>query len=126
MTNKKISTFLLTLLMASCSSPEKINENWYQKHWCTQYNGQVEVRLKDQTRCDCLTNDHAIEVDFSPKWAEAVGQSLHYAKMTGKHAGILLIVENEQGKKHLNRLENVIKFHNLPITVWTTKQSELD
>jgi hypothetical protein len=123
---KMILILSFSLLMASCSAPDKINEKWYQQRWCEQQDGQVEVRLKDKTRCDCLTNNHAIEVDFFRKWAEAVGQSLHYAKMTGKQAGILLIVENEQGKKHLTRLKNVIKFHNLPITVWTTKQSDLD
>jgi len=126
MLNKMILTLPLTLLMASCSTPEKINEKWYQQRWCEQKGGQVEVRLKDKTRCDCLTNDYAIEVDFARKWAEAVGQSLHYAKMTGEKAGILLIVEDKKDKKHFSRLENVINFHNLPITVWTTKQSELD
>jgi hypothetical protein len=124
--NNMILILPLTLLMASCSAPEKINEKWYQQRWCEQQDGQVEVILKDKTRCDCLTGDYAIEVDFSRKWAEAVGQSLHYAKMTGKQVGILLIVENKNDKKHLARLESVIQFHNLPITVWTTQQSELN
>ena len=124
--NNMILILPFTLLMASCSIPENINEKWYQQRWCEQKDGQVEVILKDKTRCDCLTDDYAIEVDFSRKWAEAVGQSLHYAKMTGKQAGILLIVENKNDKKHLARLKSVITFHNLPITVWTTNQSELD
>jgi hypothetical protein len=121
-----ILTLSFTILIAGCSSPEKINEKWYQQRWCEQKDGQVEVRLKDKTRCDCLTDDFAIEVDFAHKWAEAVGQSLHYAKMTDLQAGILLIVEDSKDKKHLARLNNVINFHELPITVWTTNKSELD
>jgi len=126
MLNTIILTLPLTLLMASCSTPEKINEKWYQQRWCDQKEGKVEVRLKDKTRCDCLTSDYAIEVDFAHKWAEAVGQSLHYAKMTGEKAGILLIVEDENDKEHFSRLENVIDFHDLPVTVWTTKKSDLN
>lgn len=126
MLNKKTLSLALTLLLVSCSSQEKLNEKWYQQRWCDQQGGEVEVRLKDKTRCDCLTDDYAIEVDFSKKWAEAIGQSLHYAKMTGEQAGILLIVEGSKDKKHLTRLKNIIDYHNLPIRVWTTSQSELD
>ncbi len=126
MQNKIIVTLSLTLLMTGCSSQEKLNEKWYQQRWCDQKDGRVEVYLKDKTRCDCLTDDYAIEVDFARKWAEAVGQSLHYSKMTGEQAGILLIVEGNKDKKYLSRLESVIDYHNLPITVWTTNQSELD
>jgi len=123
---RKTLTLFFGLLLVSCGSQEKLNEKWYQQRWCEQQNGEAEVRLKDKTRCDCLTDDYAIEVDFSHKWAEAVGQSLHYAKMTGEKAGILLIVEDNKDKKHVSRLQNVIDYHNLPIRVWTTNQSALD
>ncbi|MDB4807102.1 hypothetical protein OAG89_03890 [Pseudomonadales bacterium] len=128
MRTKTILGFLIAtnLLLASCGSQEKINEKWYQERWCAQQNGEPEVRLKDRTRCDCLTDDYAIEVDFAPKWAKAIGQSLHYAKMTGEHAGILLIVEESKDKKHLSRLQDAIDYHKLPIRVWTTQQSELE
>lgn len=123
----KIAYLILTVLfLVSCSSSEKINETWYQERWCNEHDGESEVRLKDQTRCDCLTDDYAIEVDFAHKWAEAVGQSLHYARMTGEQAGILLIVEERKDKKHLARLNKLIEHHDLPIKVWTTKQSDLD
>lgn len=36
----------------------------------------------DGTRTDCISDTHAIEVDFSKKWAEAIGQALHYALWT--------------------------------------------
>ena len=37
------------------------------------------MTMPDGTRCDILTDTHAIEVDFADKWAEAIGQSLNYA-----------------------------------------------
>ena len=123
----KIAYLISTiLLLVSCSSSENINEKWYQERWCKENNGKYEVRLKDKTRCDCLTDDYAIEVDFARKWAEAVGQSLHYARMTGQQAGILLIVEESKDEKHLERLNKLIEYHELPIKVWTTNQSDLD
>ena len=118
--------FIYTLaclgLMACSAAVEKKNEKWYQQKWCGQMGGEMEVVLKDKTRCDCLVDGYAIEVDFSKKWAEAIGQSLHYAKMTNEEAGILLIIESPNDKRHLKRLEDTISYHSLPIRVWTTDE----
>ena len=54
----------------------------------------VEVRLADRTRVDILTEDYAIEVDFATKWAEAIGQALHYARMTGRKPGVIIIIRD--------------------------------
>ena len=32
--------------------------------WCQAQKGRVEVVLPDGTRCDCVTDTHAIEFDF--------------------------------------------------------------
>lgn len=81
--------------------------------------GETEQRLEDGTRCDCVTTTHAIEFDFGKKWYEAVGQSLHYSLVTGKKAGIVLILESPKDRKYWNRLKHVIKKYDLPIRVWT-------
>jgi hypothetical protein len=47
-------------LLAKREHPEK----WYQQKWCEANKGQVEVVLPDGTRCDCVTDTHAIEFDF--------------------------------------------------------------
>lgn len=67
-------------------------ERDYQKAWCDAHGGKMEVTMPDNTRADCVTATHAIEFDFAPKWAEAIGQSLHYAALTGKQAGVVLIM----------------------------------
>ena len=70
----------------------KQSERYYQEQFAKEIGGQVEVVMKDGTRCDILTSTHAIEVDFAKKWAEAIGQSLNYAMQTGKRPGVALIV----------------------------------
>ena len=75
------------------------NEVSYQHAWCSAHGGVEEYVLADKTRVDCLTDTHAIEFDFADKKYEAVGQSLHYAVMTNKKPGIVLILD----KKYLDR-----------------------
>jgi hypothetical protein len=36
----------------------------HPEKWCEAQKGQVEVVLPDGTRCDCVTDTHAIEFDF--------------------------------------------------------------
>jgi len=93
-------------------------EKWYQERWCNDHGGQMEVVLADQTRCDCETEIHAVEFDFADKWAEAIGQALHYSRLTGKRAGIVLLLESDKNRKFKNRLENTMKYFNLPVDVW--------
>ena len=75
--------------------------------------------LSDGTRCDCLTDTHAIEFDFGSGWAEAVGQSAYYAIQTGKKAGIVLILETMEDRKYWIRLNTTIEHFNLPIDTWS-------
>ena len=90
-------------------------ERWYQERSC---DGIVEYRLSDKTRVDCLTKTHAIEHDFAAKWAEAIGQALHYGSMTGRKCGIILIKESQKDDKYITRAQNIIEFYGLPIDLW--------
>ena len=84
---------------------------------------QVEVVLSDGTRCDCVTNTHAIEFDFGDHWSEAVGQSAYYAIQTGKKAGIVLILETMKDRKYWIRLNTTIEHFNLPIDTWVIENT---
>jgi len=64
----------------------------------------MEVKLADHTRVDCLTDDYAIEFDFASKWAQAIGQSLHYAYMTGRLPAIYLILESRKDMRFVDIL----------------------
>ncbi len=110
-----IIIFLLpALLFAKREHPEK----WYQQKWCEANKGQIEVVLSDGTRCDCLTDTHAIEFDFGNNWAEAIGQSAYYALQTGKKAGVVLVLETVKDRKYWIRLNTTIKHFELPIDTW--------
>ena len=96
-------------------------EKWYQEKWCSERKGVIEYQLPDKTRCDCLTDTHAIEIEFANNWSEAIGQSLYYSIQTGKRAGIVLILEKEKDRKYWIRLNSTIKHFKLPIDTWMQK-----
>jgi len=104
-----------SLLLAKREHPEK----WYQKKWCEAQKGRIEVVLPDGTRCDCVTDTHAIEFDFGNNWAEAVGQSSFYSIQAGKKAGIVLILESIKDRKYWIRLNTTIEHFDLPIDIWS-------
>lgn len=88
-------------------------ESSYQHVWCSMQSGIEEYENKDYTRVDCLTKNHAVEFDFANKWAESIGQALHYQRMTGKRAKVVLILENpEKEMIYFKRVEKLAKIHN--------------
>ena len=81
---------------------KRFNEKYYVKKYCR---GQIEYVLPDRTRVDCLTSEYAVEFDRAKKWAEAVGQSLYYSKMTGKKPAVALILNDPKDKKFVKRIK---------------------
>ena len=82
-------------------------ESYYVNQWCTPSFGKKEFRLWDSTRVDCLTKEYAIEFDFAKKWAESIGQSWYYAKMTGKKPAVVLILTNALDMRYVKRVERL-------------------
>jgi hypothetical protein len=116
---KKTILIFCIILFATPAHAKRLHyEKWYQEKWCQENNGQVEVVLPDRTRCDCLTDTHAIEFDFGSKWAEAIGQALYYSIQTGRKAGIVLILERQKDYKYWIRLNTVIEHFGLEIDTW--------
>ena len=100
-------------------------EKCYQNFFAKRINGTTEVLMPDNTRCDILTENLAIEVDFAPKWAEAIGQSLHYAKMVNRQAGIVIVIRKKIDHLHVKKLLGVIQEYNLPIQVFQLEVKDL-
>ena len=65
---KKLMLGLILLIIlvfpASALAKREHPEKWYHQKWCEAHEGQVEVVLPYGTRCDCLTDTHAIEFDY--------------------------------------------------------------
>ncbi|MGN0017680.1 MAG: hypothetical protein ACI37S_01425 [Candidatus Gastranaerophilaceae bacterium] len=91
-------------------------EHSYQHAWCSTHKGIEEYQNKDYTRVDCLTSTHAVEFDFANKWAESIGQALHYQYMTGKKGKVVLILENpEKEMVYFKRIKKLASLHNFDV-----------
>ena len=100
----------------------KHSESSYQHAWCSAKKGIEEYQNKDFTRVDCLTLTHAVEFDFSNKWAESIGQALHYQLMTGKKAMVVLILEEPQKEMiYFERVKNLSVIYNFDVDFITTE-----
>jgi len=112
---KKLLLFKLLLTLPLFG---KQSERYYQEKFAREIAGQVEVVMKDGTRCDILTATHAIEVDFAKKWAEAIGKSLNYALHTGKRPGVALIVLSPFDNKYVERVRKISEKNGLGLTIY--------
>lgn len=111
------------LLFAALALPAHAanTESEYRDLLCGGEGWQMEVTFKNGTRADCMTDRLAIEIDFAQKWAEAIGQSLNYAAVTGKQPAVILICKRGTEAKCLNwslLLAETAEYWKLPITVW--------
>ena len=97
---------------------KKDSEDWYEKTWCEVMGGQLEHELPDKSTIDCLTADHAIEMEMAHEWQEGIGQALWFARQTGKKAGMVLVLKTPEDKVHLKNLKETLEHSNIPIQVW--------
>ena len=115
---KILLLIILVLFSISTFSQTKQRESYYQKEFAKVMDGVTEVVLEDRTRVDIVTQTHAIEVDFAPKWAENIGQALHYELMTGKKAGVLLVMRGDEEVRFLEILMGVAVPHGIDVWTW--------
>ena len=88
-------------------------EEQYQRVWCKKNNGIMEYVNKDFTRVDCLTDKYAVEFDFANKWAESLGQAMHYSILTGKKPKVVLILDNPKSQMvYYKRIRKIGKKYN--------------
>jgi len=120
-TNSRIFVILAVSIALLVTLPlfGKQSERYYQEKLAREIGGQVEVVMRDGTRCDILTNSYAIEVDFAKKWAEAIGQSLNYAMHTGKSPAVALIVLSSSDNKYVERVRKISSRYGLGIKIFT-------
>jgi len=113
--------FLPAFAFAGTLHPERA----YQEAWCAKVGGVTEHVLSGGSRVDCLTDEHAIEFDFASKWQEAIGQSLYYARKTGRAPGIVLIMEAPDDQRYLGRLFYTIRERGEYIKVWVVRPEDI-
>ena len=115
-------TFALWLIVNSVFL-EANSEKHYQAIFAKKMEGKEEVLLPDKTRCDVVTETHAVEVEFARKWTEGLGQSLWYSFQLNKKPGVVLIIEDEKDRRFLVRLKSLLKHRKLDdVQIWTITQ----
>ena len=102
--------FVLTTSAYTQSSPRY--EKDYADYIQSLIGGEREVQVVGG-RADLVTDEYAIEIEWAPKWKEAIGQCLWYAMNTGKKPGIILIIENPNQFKYFQQLNSALEFSNL-------------
>lgn len=115
----KILIGLLMLFTATLcySEPEK----YYQRRWCEERGGQLEVVMPDGSRCDCLLDDYAVEFDFAKKWAESNGQRLRYSRHTNRTGGIVLIVNEVSDYRYIHNFIDDLNWMKTPYALWVVE-----
>jgi len=120
MTRKFLLLGLLFVSFTALAWAGRVPEAAYVEHFC---GGIVEYRLNDGTRVDCLSPEAAFEYDFSYKWAEAIGQSMHYSNKTGRAPGIVLITNGTSASaRHIDHVCSVIERWCLKTVVYSVER----
>lgn len=114
---KNLSMLFCLLLIPKCAMANK-NERYYQTIHCNKLKGQIEYRLEDKTRIDCLTENEAIEHDWAQKWAECLGQALYYGAMEKKTPTCVLIGTKKEFDKFSSKIEFTSNYYNLPVKIF--------
>lgn len=116
-----IAATFMSLFGTSVFAAKPQVEDYYATIWCNQMGGILEVETSHGTRVDCLTEEYAVEVDFDNKWAEGLGQALHYGVEFNRTPAVLLILKNQDGwdrQKYIDRLYSTIVGANLNVKIF--------
>lgn len=102
---------------------QKLQEADYIQLINQHFRGEREVGV-NSGRVDIVTDSFAIEVEFAPKWKNAIGQSLWYGLQTNKRPGIVLVkkVGKElEHNKYVIMLHSALDYgglHDIKVWVW--------
>jgi hypothetical protein len=97
-----------SLAFAGHQNPEK----YYTDIGCKKLNG-ISNYFVDGVYIDCVTATEAIEFEFPEKWAEGVGQALHYGYIMKKTPTIVFIVETKDELKYIYRAMPILFKHGI-------------
>ena len=117
-----VAAFLLMSAPKKIPQKDLVKKSDFVEKWCGKKDGIEEYRLPDKTRADCfLSGEFAAEFDWSDKWAEAIGQSLHYAAATDAEPWIVLLprknVQARAFRSHAAKILRIVDEYELPINI---------
>lgn len=92
----------------------KKHEAYYIEKLTHQLHGRSEVTIKGG-RIDILTDTHAIEVEWAPKWKQSIGQALWYAMQKNTKPRIILLLKKETDYDYFLMLNSALHYSNIEI-----------
>jgi hypothetical protein len=115
------AVFAIALLVHPALAQEvpSPSERFYQERFCAGM--AIEVRLGQvQQRADCLSQTHAIEVEWHDRWKDAIGQALANSAASGRQPGIVLVCRSDQALCLAASLgvRQTLGHHHVGATLW--------
>jgi hypothetical protein len=94
-----------------------LSESQLVQMYCTGMT--TEFTNPDMSRTDCISPTHAIEVDWSDHYLEAIGQALHYAQWTHEFS------ENPDSFARWHRAVNTPRIPGIIFACTASRRTEL-
>jgi len=91
--------YLLLIFLIPLFQQDFKNEVENSKLIADKSQWETEVVMDDGSRCDILTDTHAVEVEWATKWKEAPAQAVLYGIFTGKKPKVILLTKNKTKEK---------------------------
>jgi hypothetical protein len=116
---------VVALAVAQLGSPpalaqdtERRAEAYFEQRFCQGM--QLDLQLGEQRRADCLSDTHAIEIDWHDKWREAVGQALAFSARTKLVPGVALVCRSDQGHclAASASVRETLEHHHIRASLW--------
>lgn len=88
---------------------------------------QTEVHLGSFGRADCVSDTHAIEVEWADKFKEGVGQALTYSTSTTLIPGLILICRRSEASRlgHSLAAQEVLAAYGAEATIWECSREDV-
>lgn len=119
-----IRSLAFLFLATTAQAAEK--EHVYRDRFCQDM--RREVHLPNGTRADCVSGRLAIEIEFSEKFHQALGQAMSYSASTGHWPAVILICRKKpkRCRAHLERLRDAATDPRFPVplTVWMCRTTD--
>ena len=115
---KNVCLIVFAFFLAKPSFLNAQGESFYTYIIQQELGGERELKVPSG-RVDIVNDNYAIEVDFSKKWKQAIGQSILYGLNTNLQPGIVLIREGKADTYHF-QLFSALSYAGLTdkIKVW--------
>lgn len=122
--NRPLGLALIFHLALLATPAHAFREAEVQQRYCAGM--PIDQHLTDGSEVDCVLpgadGPLAVEVDFSDHWAQAIGQSLHYARITETRPAVILVcnegVRTSTCERHLSRMLDTLEYWRIGMFVW--------